>query len=243
MASHTRVDADPARTARRALLSAGAYAMPSADVSARLGTDADGWARFAAHWDDLVTDPYAATDGTRRLRRYGTFALTDAGHITPRPHGGFLQPEATNPLYAGVERHFAPLTAAFVADPLLAALITLLGEVAGCLDERPEWTVMVHPFRVVAVAGQDGRPTPEGRHRDGVTLVSSLLIGRENATGGESVVYDADGAPLLRTTLGEPGALLLGDDRRTLHEVSPIHPLDPAAPARRDVLVTTLLPR
>ncbi|MFG2181554.1 2OG-Fe dioxygenase family protein [Streptomyces abikoensis] len=99
------------------------------------------------------------------------------------------------------------------------------------------------PFRVLASAGQDGQATPEGRHRDGVTLVSSLLIGRENVTGGESSVYDMAGAPVLTTTLSEPGSLLLGDDRHTLHEVSPIRPLDPAQGTRRDVLVTTLLPR
>ncbi|MFF9867399.1 2OG-Fe dioxygenase family protein [Streptomyces sp. NPDC013953] len=231
-----------AEAARQALVSTGAYPMPPAEVSACVGTGRDGWARFAAHWDDLVADPYAAENGTRRLRRYGSFALTREGRLTPLPHDAFVQPGASNPMYVGVDRHFEPLTDAFAADPLLASVIGLLGRVAGCLDDRDEWWVKVHPFRVLASAGRAGRPTPEGRHRDGVTLVSSLLIGRENATGGESSVYGADGAHLLTTTLSEPGSLLLGDDRRTLHEVSPIRPLDPARPARRDVLVTTLLP-
>ncbi|MFF9676619.1 2OG-Fe dioxygenase family protein [Streptomyces eurythermus] len=31
--------------------------------------------------------------------------------------------------------------------------------------------------------------------------------------------------------------MLLGDDRRTLHSVTPVHPVDPALPAHRDVLV------
>jgi hypothetical protein len=228
--------------ARRALASTGAYPMPPAEVSACVGTDPDGWARFAAHWDDLVPDPYAAGSGTRRLRRYGSFSLTRQGRLTPLPHDAFVQPEASNPMYVGVDRHFEPLTDAFAADPLLTSVIGLLGQVAGGLDDRAEWWVKVHPFRVLASAGQAGQPTPEGRHRDGVTLVSSLLIGRENATGGESSVYGADGTHLLTTTLSEPGGLLLGDDRRTLHEVTPIRPLDPARPARRDVLVTTLLP-
>ena len=43
-------------------------------------------------------------------------------------------------------------------------------------------------------------PTPEGVHRDGVTLVSSLLVGRQNAVGGASSVYDPDGVRLLETT-------------------------------------------
>jgi hypothetical protein len=76
-------------------------------------------------------------------------------------------------------------------------------------------------------------------HRDGVTLVTSLLVGRRNAIGGESTVCDASGRQLLAATLAEPGTLMLGDDRRTLHGVSPIRPIDHTGPAQRDVLVIT----
>ncbi len=78
--------------------------------------------------------------------------------------------------------------------------------------------------------------------RRGVTLVSSLLVGRQNASGGESSVFDVDGRLLLTTTLSEPGALLLGDDRRTLHSVSPVRPVDRSRPAYCDVLVVTFKP-
>ncbi len=139
-----------------------------------------------------------------------------------------------------MDRHFDPLTEAFVTDPVLRSVLRLLGDVATCLDEAAEWSVKVHPFRVIASADGEGQPTPEGIHRDGVTLVSSLLIGRRNASGGESSVFDPDGRQLLAATLREPATLLLGDDRRTLHGVSPIRPLDPSEPACRDVLVVTL---
>ncbi|GAA4893805.1 2OG-Fe dioxygenase family protein [Streptomyces coeruleoprunus] len=235
---------DTISTARQALTSTGAYLMPPDRVTAYACPDGDGLARFAAHWEKLAPDPYAARNGTRRLRRYGSFTLSPAdGRLAPLPHGAFVQPEDTNPLYVDVDRHFEPLTGAFTRDPVFRALVRLLGELAGCLDEADEWTVLVHPFRVVAPAGAQGSPTPEGRHRDGVTLVSSLLVGRRNATGGRSAVYTPEGAEVLATTLSEPGALLLGDDRRTLHEVSPIRPLAPGETARRDVLVTTLMPR
>lgn len=97
-------------------------------------------------------------------------------------------------------------------------------------------------FRVQARAGDGasgGDPTPEGLHRDGVTLVSSLLVARRNAIGGETTVCDGAGRELRRTTLAERGTLLLADDRRTLHGVSPIRPVDDRAMARRDVLVIT----
>jgi hypothetical protein len=55
-------------------------------------------------------------------------------------------------------------------------------------------------------------------------------------------VFDQDGRLLLTTTLREPGDLLLGDDRRTLHSVSPVRPVDRSRPAYRDVLVVTFTP-
>ncbi|MFF8289898.1 2OG-Fe dioxygenase family protein [Streptomyces sp. NPDC016309] len=239
----TAAHATPVAAAHRALTSEGVHLMSPAALSECLGTDEHDWAAFAAHWEDLVPDAYAAERGTRRLRRYGHFSLSRTGELTPRPHDTFVQPEDSNPLYVDVDRHFEPLTDTFVADPLLTPLLRMLGDVAACLDGTDEWSVKVHPFRVIATAGGQGAPTPEGRHRDGVTLVTSLLIGRENATGGESTVYDADGRELLTTTLDARGTLLLGDDRSTLHGVSPIRPLDAGGPARRDVLVTTLTAR
>ncbi|MEU6328585.1 2OG-Fe dioxygenase family protein [Streptomyces sp. NPDC047049] len=158
------------------------------------------------------------------------------------PDTAFVQPDRTNPLHTDVDRHFEPLTDAFAADPLMHAVVSLLGRVAGALDGTPHWIVKVHPFRVVATAGRAGQPTPEGRHRDGVTLVSSLLVDRGNATGGRSTVFAADGSAPLAATLDQPAGLLLSDDRSTLHEVSPIRPLVPARPAHRDVLVATLTP-
>ncbi|MDT0609084.1 2OG-Fe dioxygenase family protein [Streptomyces lancefieldiae] len=227
----------------QALVSTGSYVMTPDAVSQCLGVERGGWAWFARHWDELALDTYAAQTGTRRLRRYGHFSLSRAGDIVVRPHVAFVQPQESNPLYVEVDRHFEPLTDAFVAEPVLTSLIRMLGQVAACLDDADEWNVKVHPFRVMAEADGEGQPTPEGRHRDGVTLVTSLLIDRVNAAGGESTVYDLDGAALMSTTLSRPGALLLGDDRATLHGVSPIRPLDASLPAYRDVLVTTLTPR
>ncbi|MGX9791890.1 2OG-Fe dioxygenase family protein [Mycobacterium sp. MMS18-G62] len=232
----------PDHVAQR-LTQVGTYLMGPADLNACLGIDGSEWTRFAAHWEDLAADPYAAELGTRRLRRYGHFLFNPAeGAFTPASHTAFIQPENSNPLYVGKDRHFEPLTDAFAKDPLLERILTLLGRLATALDDATKWNAKVTPFRVLASAGDDGQPTPEGLHRDGVTLVTSLLVGRRNALGGESSVFDMDGNRLMTTTLTDPGTLLLGDDRRTLHGVSAIRPIDPAQPAQRDVLVITFAP-
>jgi hypothetical protein len=226
--------------ARAALARVGAHVMPAAAVRQRLQADHARWAGFAAHWDDLRPDRYAAESGTRRLRRYGRFILAGDGSRRLLPHAGFRQPTNTNRLFPNTARAFAHLTDAFVADPVLNTLLPLLSEISAGIEEASQWTVHVHPFRVEGSADSRGDATPEGRHQDGVTLVSSLLVARRNATGGQSSVFSPDGREVLTTTLSEPGALLVADDRRTWHSVSPIQPLDVAAPAHRDVLVVTL---
>ncbi|MGW0537432.1 2OG-Fe dioxygenase family protein [Streptomyces sp. NPDC003032] len=231
------------QAAREAVAGRGWHLMPPAAASQCVSAGSSVWERFAAHWEDLVTDPYAAEKGTRRLRRYGQFLLSRGGEVAPLGHQAFVQPEDSNPLYVGVERRFEPLTEAFRAEPVLYALIRLLGDVAWGMDDTAEWIVRVHPFRVIAQADNLAQPTPEGRHKDGVDLVSSLLICRENVTGGRSTVYDADGHEIAATTLSQPGTLLLSDDRATWHAVSPVRPQDTGRPGHRDVLVTTLTAR
>lgn len=225
--------------ARQQLRAAGVYLMAPAELNTCLGVNAAAWRRFGCHWNELVPDPYAAELGTQRLRRYGHFIYDTAERtVVPMPHCAFVQPDDSNPLYIDRARHFDGLTERFANDPLLYGLLALLGDLAVALDEVHQWHAKVTPFRVLASAG-GGHPTPEGLHRDGVTLVSSLLIDCHNTIGGASSVYDLDGVRLLETTLREPGTLLLGDDRRTLHGVSPVRPRDPGVAAWRDALVIT----
>ena len=234
---------DPVEIARDRLLSVGACLMPSQTLNRCLGVGEDDWATFALHWEELSPDIYAAELGTRRLRRYGHFCFRSAdGAVTLMPHRAFVQPENSNPLYVARDRYFEPLTDSFTNDPLLHGILELTGRLAMALDDVGTWNAKVTPFRILASAHGQGQPTPEGLHRDGVTLVTSLLIRRHNAVGGESSVVDSRRRRILATTLAEPGTLLLGDDRRTLHGVSPIRPRDPARPAQRDVLVITFAP-
>jgi hypothetical protein len=225
------------------LTTVGAALMRPAELNACLDIDDSAWTQFGAHWEDLASDSYAAELGTQRLRRYGHFVFRPAeGTFESTTHSAFVQPQDSNPLYVGTDRHFEPLTDAFAKDPLLQRILRWLGMLATALDDAERWDAKVTPFRVLATTDDAGQPTPEGMHRDGVTLVTSLLIGRRNALGGESTVTDMEGQPILATTLTEPGTLLLGDDRTTLHGVAPIRPRDPSLPAQRDVLVITFAP-
>ena len=105
---------------------------------------------------------------------------------------------------------------------------------------RPEaWHVEIHQFRIETRPGQEGRPTPEGMHRDGVDWVLVLMVRRENVASGETTIYDLVRRPLGSFTLTAPLDSALVDDSRVYHGVTPVVPLDPARPAYRDVLVVT----
>ncbi|MFJ8828030.1 2OG-Fe dioxygenase family protein [Streptomyces sp. NPDC102467] len=220
------------------LTATGGHLLPSADLSALLDVRPQDWQRLARNWNDLTLDTHMADGGTYRYRRYGQFTLhTDTGDLTQLPHGPYRQDSSINPLNGGVDRHFDPLTGDFVQDPIMAPLLTTLGRIFSAVDTATTtWNIKLHPYRITAGA-ELGQPAPEGRHRDGVTFITSLLIDRHNVSGGESSVHTDDGEHLLTTTLTVPGDLLLGDDRRTLHSVTPVRPLDATAPAHRDVLV------
>jgi hypothetical protein len=103
----------------------------------------------------------------------------------------------------------------------------------------PTWHVEVHQFRIEARQGEAGRPTPEGMHRDGVDYVLVLLINRSNIASGMTSVHDLSGKTLGHFTLTHPFDAALVDDTRVMHGVTPVEPVDPAAPAFRDVLVVT----
>ena len=153
------------------------------------------------------------------------------------PHRAHWQPVEYNALHGGMQRWFAPVDAATLAQPAGSALIRGLARVCSVQRAVPRWHVEAHQFRIDTSDGV-GRPTPEGAHRDGVDFVAVLLVGRHAIKGGETRVFEAQGPAGQRFTLTEPWSLLLLDDARVIHESTPIQPLD-AAGGHRDTLVLT----
>ena len=197
------------------------------------------WHDFADAWNRLTLDRYMGDGGCYRYRRYGEFELASPdGALTRLPHGPYRQPSYINPLNGGVDRHFDPLEDGFVANPLFDGLLRSL---AAVFDQAQGWSgpwnIRLHPYRIRADGATPGLPTPEGLHRDGVDFIVTLLVARRNVEGGETTVTDADGQLLHRHTLTHPLDLLLADDARTMHAVSPVLRREPEQEAWRDVLV------
>ncbi len=195
---------------------------------------------FAQSWQRLEIDPYLAQLGRLRRRRHGLFCASDLGEVETLAHGPHIQSTDYNPLFGDVERWFEPLQPQTMRNACLLKVIGFGGELFAAVDQQAcRWNVEVHQFRIEARADRTGQPTPEGRHRDGVDFVLVMMVARRNIRSGQTQLSDARGEPLGSFTLAEPMDMVLLDDRRLWHAVTPVEPIQPQEPAFRDVLVVT----
>lgn len=194
-------------------------------------------APLAATWGDLPPDPHLRDGGHYRSRRHGCFEVDPHERtLHAVPHRAHWQPVTYNALHGGIERWFAPILPVVSAHPAFSRLLVQLGAELSRIVAVPRWYVEAHQFRVDTTGGI-GRPTPEGAHRDGVDFVAVIMVGRHQVKGGETRVFEADGPFGVRFTLEEPWSALVLDDRRVIHESTPIQPLDEHG--YRDTLVLT----
>lgn len=201
------------------------------------------WDAFAASWNDLGMDTYMADGGRYRRRRFSAFSVS-ASAIVRKPHQPHYQSRDYNPLNGGIERWFLPITDEIATSAMLQSILRLCFSIFDRLTPpafRPRsWHTECHQFRIEARADQQGQPTPEGLHRDGVDWVLVMLVSRENIAEGVTSIHDANRHEIGRFTLIQPFDAAFVDDGRVYHGVTPVVPIDLARPAHRDVLVVTL---
>ncbi len=201
----------------------------------------DAWAAFASSWDDLGLDLYMADGGRYRRRRFAAFDAF-SGTVTRKPHQPHYQSRDHNPLNGDIERWFEPVSGAVCANGFMRGILgisTTIFDAASPDGEAANWHVEMHQFRIEADGAQPGLATPEGAHRDGVDWVCVLLVDRRNVSRGVTQIFDPGGRSLGEFTLTDPLDTVFLDDRRVLHGVTPITPMDSASKAFRDVLVLT----
>ena len=200
------------------------------------------WESFAASWNDLGMDTFMADGGRYRRRRHAALSVS-ASRIARKAHQPHYQSRDYNALNGGLARWFEPVRDDIADHPAMRAILrTSFGVFDAATDPavRPAaWHVELHQFRIEARAGEDGRPTPEGMHRDGVDWVLVLLVKRENVASGETTIHDLQRRALGSFTLSTPMECALVDDGKVFHGVTPIEPIRAEVPAYRDVLVAT----
>jgi hypothetical protein len=206
----------------------------------RTGT-LDDLAAFGDSWNDLALDTYMADGGRYRRRRHAVFSISPDGAIARAPHQPHYQTLEYNPLHGGIARWFEPIAAEIGGGSTLRTILAWCRELFDRVEQAQgtPWRVEVHQFRIEALPAQQGLPTPEGMHRDGVDHVLVLLVHRQNIVSGTTTIHGLDHETLGSFTLTTPLDAALVEDARVFHGVTPVAPLDAHAPAYRDVLVVT----
>lgn len=212
------------------------------DMRAALAAAGDlaDWEQFTASWNTLPEDTYMADGGRYRQRRHAVFTCSEDGTIARQPEQPHYQSRDRNPLNGGIQRWFEPVKPEIASGSTMQTVLKYCHKLFGGLQpETPVWHVETHQFRIIAKPGEEGRPTPEGMHRDGVDYVLVMLVRRQSVESGETTVSDLDKKPLGSFTLSKSFDSALVNDRKVYHGVTPIVPASEDAEAYRDVLVVT----
>ena len=216
--------------------------VPGAELRAaleRAGGMAD-WAAFASSWNDLALDTHLPDGHRYRRRRHGTFsARASRPHFRREAHAPHYQGIEYNKLVGGIERWFEPIRPEVAAGATFTTVVEFGLALYGALAPGKDWHIEAHQFRIEARPHAAGLPTPEGVHRDGVDYVTVMLVDRANIASGTTTMHAPDGRALGSFTLTQPCDAALLDDRRVMHGVTAVQPIDPSRPAWRDVLVVT----
>jgi len=195
---------------------------------------------FTDSWNRLEEDQYMADGGKYRKRRHAVYAIQNPGEPARRmPYQPHYQTLDYNPLNGGVARYFSPILGDLQYSPTLAALLEFGNRVFSRISGNHQWHIELHQFRIEARDGKLGKPTPEGVHRDGVDFVIVVMIKRVNIDSGATTIFNLDHQLVGEFMLRETFDMVLVNDRRVYHGVTPITQLDAESEAYRDVLVIT----
>ncbi|MBN6207498.1 2OG-Fe dioxygenase family protein [Ralstonia pickettii] len=198
--------------------------------------DSSDIAAAASTWNDLDEDKYLHDGGRYRRRRYAELAydaetdqLTDLGRVE------FYQSTAYNKVNGG-SRTFSPIESDLLQSKLLQSILKHFGRRFASELKVKHLELFLHQVRILAEPGSVGLPTPEGIHKDGVEFSCQVLFGRNNLSGGESIIYDNDKQPLLAATMLDPLDFYCFKDADIYHSVTPVASLDGHGIGARDIL-------
>lgn len=198
--------------------------------------DADEVKNASALWNHLDHDPYLHDKGTYRQRRYAEMIYdADTDILTNTHNAMFYQSKAYNTVNGGT-RKFSLIDEELLNGSLLQRILKYFaGRFAKALSvSRLE--LYLHQVRILGSPNQIGLPTPEGIHKDGVDFSCQVLFGRDNVSGGESIIYNNNKTPLIGATMMDPLDFYCFRDPDIYHSVTPIFPINDQVIATRDIL-------
>ncbi|MCA9777881.1 MAG: 2OG-Fe dioxygenase family protein [Candidatus Eremiobacteraeota bacterium] len=195
----------------------------------------------------LVQDRQMGDGGRYRYRRFSRFTANlraDGLHLEPLQNRSIRQSLEDNPLNGGVTRTFEPLAPELIQGNFLPDLIEHDVRAIQAFDDllfRAPVVVGVHQVRIVAWPETQGKPTPEGVHRDAEQYTFQHFWQRSGIEGGEFAAYDENKNQVFRWLQTEllDSVLFTGT---TWHSASPISCSQKSEGGYRDIFLIDFNP-
>ncbi|MFB2919745.1 2OG-Fe dioxygenase family protein [Aerosakkonema funiforme] len=188
--------------------------------------------KWAKYIEDIKKKPDPYTPG--RYRGRGGFVLALDGSPIGMLNETFVQKE--NEAYPNISRKFAPLPDGFVVFLSSGNVISIFQ----IFQEFCRSRIRELDIHLIGICSNNTevKVVPENSHQDGTDRVGILVIDRLNIEGGETQVARSKGGKPFFSEILEPGEMLMFDDRKYWHYVTPIKSISPE-PGWRFVVVLT----
>ncbi len=188
------------------------------------------------YFTDLPLDFY--TQGEYRYRRFSSFFISKS-NIIQMTHSLFRQSDKYNTILGNIERDYQELSKELIKEQSFKEILKKFSN--HCLNKSnfKSLEIGVHQIRITCSINQNGNPTPEGIHQDGMNKIGILCINRHQIEGGKTSLFYPNKERLVFQAKLYPGQLLILDDQKVWHHTSLIKPTPLSTNGFRDVFIFT----
>ena len=210
-------------------------------ITNMLAANVDEVIRFKNCWNHLVMDRHVTRDGMYRHHRYGQLMkYAEQEELISLPQQQISSVFNSSSSHGCNESGCTPLTETFIESLVLSKLLQMICGVLDMAEHKPtNWLIELHPQRIVAEGGNQGLATPEYICHDDANFYVSMVLNRNNISGGDLMVNNKNNELLEHLLLVDPFDTVLANARNTKYELYPIALLCRERCAYQDVLVIT----
>lgn len=193
-------------------------------------------------FDNLKPDPYYSE---KRGRAFSLLNISDLENISIIGDIDFFQSTTYNNYNGDIVRKYPNIDSSILGDKIFKFFVNTFKKE---IDEATKSLtlpynsdyIFVHQIRVYASNEASINLIPEGIHRDGYNIIGMSVINRENIQGGISNLYDSEKNIVLSNQL-QRGEMLIVNDAKMYHDVSPIKLDNLDKEGYRDIFVFTTI--
>jgi hypothetical protein len=180
-------------------------------------------------FSQLTIDPYIREKYRRKhIVRYN---IDDERNLIKAPHGPLFQSAAFNPVHGNIMREYPEY------HPC-EGVLSVIRHFVYSTNVQPDEEILVQAQRITCSLDQEGLPSVENWHQDGVKEIGIFCVSRDNIVGGVSEFRQHGSKMTALSEVLEEGSLAIFTDSPLEHRVTPIQVFDTSIGVGfRDVLL------